>query len=103
MVRGSLNRALRSAAFAAAVGSAAVACSTKGDADAARRASDQATAEAELRAQEASVTSAPMEGNDAALSSSAEGARQTTGEGVAAFRFEEADFRGRLQHSLDQL
>jgi uncharacterized protein involved in exopolysaccharide biosynthesis len=69
---------------------------------AARRASAQATAQAEERAQEATLTSATLEPRDDAEQVSDEALRAKS-EMLTAFRLEQADYRGRLQRSLDQL
>jgi hypothetical protein len=85
----------RSQLLVGALALAALATATAGchrTSDAERRQSDQATAEAEQKAQEpqeASLTSATL---DAAPD-----------EMGAAFRMEQSDYRGRLQHALDLL
>lgn len=83
-----------------AAASAAAGC-TKG-ADAARRQSDEATAEAEERAQEATLTGATIEVKDEAKQSN-DDALRAKGEMIAAFRLEQADYRGRIARALDAL
>lgn len=73
-----------------------------GSSDAARRQAAQATAEAEEKAQEASLTSATLETEDEAREAGEE-AQRARGEMVAAFHLEQADYRARLQHTLDLL
>jgi hypothetical protein len=97
MYRSSLPVAL---AFAAGLGVVGAGCHK--DSDVKRRASDEATAEAEQKAQEASLTSATVEAADAAQQADEEALR-ARGEMIAAFRLEQSDYRGRLQHALDQL
>ena len=70
--------------------------------DAARRQAAQATAEAEEKAQEASLTSAMVETKDEAREAG-DDAQRARGEMVAAFHLEQADYRARLQHTLDLL
>lgn len=70
--------------------------------DAARRQAAQATAEAEEKAQEASLTSASFETKDD-VREAGEEAQRARGEMVAAFLLEQADYRARLQHTLDLL
>jgi len=84
----------------AALGTATAGC--RGTSDVARRQSDQATAEAEEKAQEASLTSAALTAKDEAHEAGEE-VQRAQGEMVAAFRLEQSDYRGRLQHALDLL
>jgi len=88
-------------AFAfAALGMATIGCHRRSDA--VRREAEQATAEAEEKAQEATLTSAPLEAKDEARETGDDALRARS-EMVAAFRLEQSDYRGRLQHALDLL
>lgn len=82
------------------IGAAASGCHR--ESTAARQQAQQATAEAEEKAQEASLTSAALEAKDEAREAGEE-AQRAQGETIAAFRLEQSDYRGRLQHALDLL
>lgn len=90
------------AASAAALAGASAGCHRTTDAE--RRASEQATAAAEDIAQQASLTSASLETEERqeARVQANEAARGNE-ETVAAFQLEQADYRTRLQRSLDLL
>jgi hypothetical protein len=78
-----------------------VASGCHGPSEVARRQAAQATAEAEEKAQEASLTSATL-GTTEVREAGEEG-QLARGEVEAAFRLEQADYRARLQHTLDLL
>ena len=84
----------------AVLGAATTGCHRRSET--ARRQSEQATAEAEEKAQETSLTGAALEAKDASREEGDEALR-ARGEMVAAFRLEQSDYRGRLQHALDLL
>jgi len=73
-----------------------------GRSDVARARAEQATAMAEEQAQEASLTSASLDAKDQQREAGEE-AQRARGEMIAAFRLEQSDYRGRLQHTLDLL
>lgn len=79
----------------------ATGCHASSD-DAARRQAARATAQAEEKAQEASLTSATLVTKGEAREAGEE-AQRARGEMVAAFHLEQADYRARLQHTLDLL